>query len=446
MKETRILTPTGMMGYGFPVEDFNKGLLMNPDVIIVDSGSIDSGPQKLGSGSTTCPISSYEKELKVLVSASVEAGIPLIISSAGGAGTNYQVDLFYDIVMRILSNIGSKAQVATIYAEIPKKKVKQSFGNNEIIPCGSYVPDLIEEDIDDASNIVAQMGHEPFIEALELGAEIIVAGRAYDPAPLAAYCIWKGHDAGLAWHMGKIMECGGLCATPSSQSIFGIIRKDSFDLIPLNEKSKCTETSVAAHTLYEKSHPYLLPGPGGLLDLSNSTFKSLDEKSVRVTGSKFLYEPLSVKLEGARCQGYRTITIAGVRDPNVINALPEIEMMANMYVLQNFPELSNKFKMKFHQYGKNAVLEEKEFGVSLPNEVCVIVEVLAEDQDTANQVCSKARIALLHAPYSGRKATAGNVAFAFTPLEIPLGETYEFNIYHLMQNVVSKDLFEVVMG
>ena len=40
----------------------------------------------------------------------------------------------------------------------------------------------------------------------------------------------------------------------------------------------------------------------------------------------------------------------------------------------------------------------------------------------------------MHAPYPGGvSATAGNLASPFTPLEIPLGQACEFNVYHLMK-------------
>ena len=48
-------------------------------------------------------------------------------------------------------------------------------------------------------------------------------------------------------------------------------------------------------------------------------------------------------------------------------------------------------------------------------------------------LCGKTRTSLMHAPYPGRIATAGNLASPFTPLEIPLGEACEFNVYHLMK-------------
>ena len=47
------------------------------------------------------------------------------------------------------------------------------------------------------------MGHEPIIKALEEGAQLIIAGRSYDPSVFAAYPIMKGFDAGLAYHLEK---------------------------------------------------------------------------------------------------------------------------------------------------------------------------------------------------------------------------------------------------
>ena len=49
-EEIRILTPSGMLGYGFPIEHVKMGLALKPHAITIDSGSTDSGPQKLGLG------------------------------------------------------------------------------------------------------------------------------------------------------------------------------------------------------------------------------------------------------------------------------------------------------------------------------------------------------------------------------------------------------------
>ena len=91
------------------------------------------------------------------------------------------------------------------------------------------------------------MGSEPIVEALDRGAQLIVAGRAYDPAPFAALPIREGYDPGLATHLGKILECGALCAEPGTakDAIIGYRRQDHFAVEALNPERRCTTTSVA---------------------------------------------------------------------------------------------------------------------------------------------------------------------------------------------------------
>lgn len=50
MEVLRILSPTAILGYGFPVSSFKAGLDREPHVIAVDAGSTDPGPFYLGSG------------------------------------------------------------------------------------------------------------------------------------------------------------------------------------------------------------------------------------------------------------------------------------------------------------------------------------------------------------------------------------------------------------
>ncbi len=50
MDEIRILSPTAILGYGFPESLFDKRLSRNPHVIAVDAGSSDPGPCYLGAG------------------------------------------------------------------------------------------------------------------------------------------------------------------------------------------------------------------------------------------------------------------------------------------------------------------------------------------------------------------------------------------------------------
>ena len=69
--------------------------------------------------------------------------------------------------------------------------------------------------------------------------------------------------------------------------MFGYIGRSYFRIEPLSPLRKCTTVSVAAHTLYEKTN-YILPGPGGHLDLTGTSFEQDTEATVKVRGSKFV--------------------------------------------------------------------------------------------------------------------------------------------------------------
>ena len=134
--------------------------------------------------------------------------------------------------------------------------------------------------------------------------------------------MYHGMGDGPAWHCGKIMECGGICAVPKGRSMLATVRKDHFELVPLNVLERCTPLSVAAHTLYEKTRPDILPGPGGELHLDKAQYTQLaDGRTVRISGAIFKPTPYEVKLEGARIMGYRTVFIGGVRDPILVNQI-----------------------------------------------------------------------------------------------------------------------------
>jgi hypothetical protein len=444
-EEIRILTPSGMLGYGIPEMWFQKGLEMKPDAITVDSGSTDSGPQKLGLGDMTCTFEAYYKELQMLLDACHARKIPLYVSSAGGDGTNAHVDIFVDMITKIAKEKGYHFNIAVIYSEIDKEYVKRKIRQGQVTPCGP-LEDLTAAEVDQATTIVAQMGVEPYIKALKNNDKIniIIAGRSYDPCPTAVLGIMNGFDSGLCWHMGKIMECGALCAEPSGRNIFGILRKDHFILEPLNPEEKCKTYSVAAHTLYEKSHPYLLPGPGGVLDLSGCQFEQITERSVKVSGSKFIPKEYAVKLEGAKKVGFRTLCVAGVRDPILIGQIDGFLDGIRADLDQTFADIKGDYQVIFHVYGRDGVMGELEpERERLSKELCIIIEVVSSTQKRANEVCNRARIYLLHNPYQGRIATAGNIGLPFTPLELPIGEVCKFNVYHLMKIVDPVELFPI---
>ncbi len=446
MKEIKILTPVGMLGYGFPEDDFRRGLEKNPDAVILDSGSTDPGPYMLGNGQTLVKPRAYERDLKIILSGLINRKIPLLIGSAGGAGSSGNVDYIIETISAICNELGIHRKIVAIYSDVDSKIVKERFHQGRIKSCSS-APDLTDKDIDESVRIVAQMGAEPILKALQDNpdADIIVAGRAYDPSPYAAYCMYRGiENSGIYWHMGKIMECGAFCCEQKGQVILATVREDSFDLEPMDPKNRCTEVSVAAHTLYEKTRPDLLPGPGGVLNLQKSHYEQLTDRVVRVGGSVFEKSPVyQVKLEGASVVGYRTTFIGGVRDPILISQLDSFLENVRVRLSSLYQELTTReAKLFFHIYGRNGVMEEQEPVKDYkPIEVGILGEVVAKTQELANAICSNARIGVLHLPYPGQIATGGNLALPLNPPDNPIGPVCRFSIYHLMEVESPLELF-----
>ena len=437
MDEIRILSPTAILGYGFPQESFELGLAKKPHVIAVDAGSTDPGPYYLGAGVSFTDRDAVKRDLSIMLKAGRENNIPVIIGSAGGSGAGAHLNWNLGIVKEIAQEENLQFKLAAISSDFSKDFLIQELDQGRIAPLGPCA-ELTKKDIEDSTSIVAQMGVEPFMQALSEGAEVIIAGRAYDPAVFAAYPILKGFDKGLALHLGKILECAAIAAIPGSGSdcMFGTLKKDCFTVEPLNEERKCTITSVSAHTLYEKTDPYHLPGPGGVLNLKQCVFTQATESKVKIENTKFeKSETYTIKLEGAKLVGYRTVSIAGVRDPIFIKQMDEIISGVKERLSSNFNKTSSDdYRLLFRIYGRDGVMGELEPNrEAQPHEVGIVIEVVAKTQELADTITSFARSTLLHYGYPGRVATAGNLAFPYSPSDFRTGEVYEFSIHHLLQ-------------
>lgn len=432
MKQLKVLSPTAILGYGFPIESFENGMALDPDVIAVDAGSTDPGPYYLGAGVSFTDRTAVKRDLEIMIKAGLEREIPVIMGTAGGSGADVHLKWCVEIVREILLENKLKAKTAIISAEVPKSTVAGYYKAGEIVPL-DFVPELTEKDIEDSTRIAAQMGMEPIMKALDAEADIIIAGRCYDPAVFAALPVMKGFQKGLALHMGKILECAAIAADPGSGSdcMMGVISESGFRIFPLNQERRCTTMSVSAHTLYEKSNPYMLHGPDGIIDLRNCEFIQADDNTVEVRGTGFIdSERLRVKLEGARLTGFRTISIAGVRDPVMIDGIDGIVEYVKKTVKKQFADMD--YKLIFRIYGMNGVMGDNEPLKTCGHELGVIIDAVAGSQKDSDSVCSFARSTMLHYGYEGRISTAGNLAFPFSPSDIKAGEVYEFCIYHLM--------------
>ena len=449
-KSFRILSPCGILGYGFPDSSFENGLKMKPDAIVVDAGSTDAGPHKLGAGVAIVSRLAAKKDLKRIITGGKKLGIPVLIGSAGGSGGKVHVEWTMDIIDEILREEGFEGtRTAIIWADIPKEEIRKSMSKGEVIPLSPTVKPLETEALEETTSVVAQMGIEPIVQALSMGAELIVCGRAYDPAPFAAVGVFNGFDKALSYHLGKVLECGALCCNPGTTKdcMMGELYEDHFDVYPCDEKRKCSTLSVAAHTFYEKDHPYILHGPGIIQDLSQCRFEQVAKNRVSVYGSHLIpSDGYWIKLEGARLTSYRTCVIAGVRDPILISKIEEVEDLVRKSVAEQYSEINPAlYDISFYNYGLNGVMGELEPLKDLPHEIGVLFQVVAKTQDIASAICASLRSTFMHYGYEGRKATAGNLAFPFAPSDIEFGKVFEFSVYHLMKVSDPTSLFPIEM-
>jgi hypothetical protein len=97
-----------MLGYGIDevhltakLEELSANRPALPMAMIVDSGSTDSGPEKLALGTMTCPEDSYVRDLTKLVRSSITYNVPVLVSSVGGDGSNAHLAVFVQMVKDI---------------------------------------------------------------------------------------------------------------------------------------------------------------------------------------------------------------------------------------------------------------------------------------------------------------------------------------------------------
>ncbi len=445
--EMRFISVCGMLGYGYPVESLQVGLAAGVDFLGVDAGSTDPGPYYLGSGTGFVKAAQVRRDLEPALCAAVEHGIPLIIGSAGGAGAAPHVAAFVQVLTEIAANNDLHFRLALIHADIEPDTVLTALRDGKISPCG-LAGELTPGTVASCNRIVAQMGTAPIIEALANGADVVVAGRCCDTAIFAALPMMRGFDPALALHAAKIAECGTLCARPggANDSLICTLRHDHFIVQPANPAKSCFPDSVAAHSLYEQPDPNCFYEPEGMVDMSQCRFEQCGEQAVRVSGTRLVpaAQP-TIKLEGTALRGYRSIAIAGVRDPVTVAHLDDIERGVQEAVARNLAGTlePDQYALRLIRYGIDGVLGPLETAAWRAHEVGIVIEAIAPTQELADAVVSLARSTALHQHFDGRKTTAGNLAFPFSPSDFQGGPVYEFAVYHLMSVNDTDKLFPV---
>lgn len=419
----KIVALNGLLGYGYSEEALNIAFSEKVDYLGVDAGSTDPGPYYLGSGKSFTDRGAVKRDLSLALPKALEHKAPFIIGTAGGAGSSEHVAWLKEIILEIAKEQNLKFKLGTVFSDVSKEYVLEKYNSGKLINMSDEMP-ITKDAIESSSRIVSQIGIAPIIKLLDEKADVILCGRACDTAIYAAPCIYNGYDEGLAFHMAKIMECGAMCSEPvaAADVMQGYMSDEYFELRPANPARRCTVDRVAAHTLYEQSNPYLIFEPDGVCDLTNSKFEQIDERTVRVSGSQFREaEVKTLKLEGVKCSGYRTICPATIYDPVTIDHIDSIIDTVTEFVKENsknsLPE--NSYSLTFKKSG------------GPESSMSIIMDVVGQTQQISDTVCALARSRMLHCDYEGRKSSAGNLAFPFSPSDIHVGAVYEFSVFHL---------------
>lgn len=437
MDELRMLQSSAM-GYGNVSRDLIKeGLKHNPDIIVGQGTSTDPGPGYLGSDEIFGYVGKLNKkrDLGLILEAAVTKSIPFIFSGGSPSGSNAQLEGVLRIVNEISKEENYRLKIAVISGEIRKTylkaKITQGVKIERLVSTERLPKFLTEDDVDQAKRIVAQMGPEPVMKALQMNVDGVITGRALDIGLHMAFPLLKGFEKGLVAHMAKTIECGALCADPPiNENIFAVLKKDHFLVFPPNPERRCTVRSAASHAFYERPDIRREVNPGGYLDISEARYEQFDDRTVKVSNGKWVSMPYTIKIEGVKLAGYRTITIAGVRDQNLIDQIDWFLEDIRKRTAEKFKDVPDH-QLIFHVYGKNAVL-----GVSEPedvirsNELCVIADVIAPDPEFSNAICAFVRGRMFFNDYPGRTSTAGNIATLFSPADVSMGESYVWNIWH----------------
>jgi hypothetical protein len=442
MEEIRILSPTGVLGSGFLESSFEAALARKPHFIGCDAGSTDPGPSHLGAGHTAFPRAAVKRDLRLMLLGARRLGIPLLIGSAGTAGADVHLEWVFDIAKEMAREERLSFKLALIHAEQSKAYLKRRLREGRIKPLRP-APEFNEGVIDRGERFVGMMGAEPFLKALEAGADVVIAGRSSDTAIFAGLPMKYGFPAGLAWHAAKILECGAAAVvnrkTPDCMT--AAIRHDHFIVEAPDLELRCTPQSIAAHSLYENADPFLLKESSGTLGLTQSRYEAVSDRAVKVSGSAFMpADRYTVKLEGAEKVGYQSVVIGSVRDPYIIRQIDDwiarLEDRIHARVAQVFGAALKReaYHIHFRIYGKNGTMGPLEpVKETRSHELCLLIEATAPTQEIASSLAGVIRHQALHLPIPEWSGLITALACPYNPAHLDRGAVYRFNVNHVVE-------------
>jgi hypothetical protein len=439
LRSLRIICPNGHLGFAPTREEsFRIGVAARPDCIAADSGSDDVGPIPLGSDTSTSPLAWQTHDLELMLLASRELRVPMIVGSAGDTGANSRVDLY----VKIVKDLAAKHRLAPFklgyfYSEVGREELRRRMRAGETIAGLEGHATLTESELEATARIVAMAGVHPFIELLRQGADVIIGGRSSDSCVFAAPAIHHGFPENQAYYLGKVLECASFCAEPygGKETVLGEVSADAVEVTAMHPAQRCTVASVAGHAMYERANPFYEHVAGGTLDMSECRYEQIAEKTTRITGARFVRAPeFRVKLEGAGKVGERFVGMVGIRDPYTIAHVDDVIGWARQQVRERFgQEHEGGYELHYIVYGRDGVMGELEPLRNRPaHELCILVQGVAPTAEMAEEVCMIGTRQMFYARLPDVKGSAGSVAFALDEV-LRASPAYRWTLNHTLR-------------
>lgn len=443
-----IVVPAGVLGAGVIADQVERGLAAGASAIAIDAGSTDSGPAYLATATSKMSRDAVRRDLRILMAARQKWNVPLLIGSCGTCGADAGVDWTAAIVAELAAELGQSPRVVRLYSEQNAGRLKAKIATGRTRALAPMGP-LEEITLDACDHIVALMGHEPFARAAHDGADIVLGGRTTDTAVIAAVPLLMGCPAGPSWHAGKIAECGALCTVdPMRGGVLIRIDATGFEIEPLALDNRCTPYTVSAHMLYENADPFRLVEPAGVLDVTDAIYVAVDDRTVRVEGSRFEEADIyTMKLEGAGGGPFQTLMLIGIADPKVLASLDlwmsRLEIALHQRIADNIDD-PGAYALSLRAYGSNALTGlPTDPGTPVPREAGVLFVASAATQDMATRIAKLCNPWFFHFPLDPGSELP-SYGFPFSPAEIERGQAYAFHLNHVVETTGPFELVRAV--
>jgi Acyclic terpene utilisation family protein AtuA len=430
------------VGAGFPDDSVTAARDLDLTFVGADAGTIDVGPYQLaGSGTIfSGPLCRHDLKRSLLIARAKR--IPLVIGSCGGAGRDAGVDWFAAMLREIAREAGlEQFKLARIYSEVDREYLRAKIKHGRLRPLAGLQLPYTEEHVSRSTRIAGVMGAEPFIAALQEGADVVLAGRATDSAIFSAIPLQRGYPESVSWHAAKVAECGGAIGEPARPDLLRVtLDQQGFVVTTLSAGSRCTPWSVSAHQLYENADPTRFVEPSGTINTANVVYTASDDRSVRITGATF--EPAdgyTMKLEGVEPAGYQSIAMASYNDSVLLEELPA-------WLERTKKEISAKLRRVLGAAADTATLTIRTYGagngsdlfnlrpVGVPGaDAFFLMDAVAPTQELATSVATVAWHTLIHFPPTGWRGGVITAAWPFNPPVLERGLMHRFNVNHVIE-------------